>query len=70
LSLENQNIKIKIKQKNLGFFVLTSSYFEGQMKQAATHACSLMQVQQKVSNIRGVQGCDGQGTVQVQGRNV
>lgn len=69
LSLGNQNIKVKIKQKNLCFFVLTSSYSEGQRKLAPTHAFSLMQARQKVSNARGVQGCDGEGAVQMQGRN-
>lgn len=35
LSLGNQNTKIKIKWKNLCFFVLTSSYSEGSRPQPA-----------------------------------
>lgn len=70
LSLGNENIKIKIKWKNLSCLVLTSSYSEGQRKQAPTHACSLMQVGHKPSNARGVQRCDREGAAQTQGRKV
>lgn len=59
-----------MKWKNLYFLVLTSPYCERHKKQTPAHACSHVQARQKVSNVRGAQGCDGEKVVQMQGRNV